>query len=261
MSKSATIFVVDAGPHMHRLLDNGKSALENAKFAVCQMLHEKILTGRKGEQIGLVVCGSDVTDNQLANDGEYGHVSVLQRVETAAASHLPKVCAIECSSSSSADCLDSIVVAADILITHCKKLKFTKTIRLFTNGRHAIKPAGIEVIADTLKENNIQVLVIDLDQSSDQDNQTESIALLRNFCEDLLENSHVYSFTDLKDSLDSFHVKSVSMTSFHTSLRFGTELELQVSITSRTKSMPFPRLKKALSTSPNSKSTAINPSC
>lgn len=56
--------------------------------------------------------------------------------------------------------ISAIVVAIQMIITYCKKLKYKRKIVLVTNGTGAMSSEGFDQIVKKIKEDNIELVVV-----------------------------------------------------------------------------------------------------
>lgn len=56
--------------------------------------------------------------------------------------------------------ISSIVIAIQMIITHCKKLKFKRKIVLVTNGTGVMSNEGLSEIQRKIQEDSIELLVL-----------------------------------------------------------------------------------------------------
>lgn len=56
--------------------------------------------------------------------------------------------------------ISSIVVAVQMIVSHCKKLKYRKKIALVTNGLGAIDNDELDQIAGKIKQENIELVIL-----------------------------------------------------------------------------------------------------
>lgn len=62
--------------------------------------------------------------------------------------------------SSNALAISSIILAIDLIVKYCKKLKYKRKIVLVTNGKGAMDPDGMEGIASKINEEGIELVVL-----------------------------------------------------------------------------------------------------
>lgn len=56
--------------------------------------------------------------------------------------------------------ISSIVIAIQMIITYCKKLKYKRKIVLVTNGDGVMNSEGLDQIKEKIKEDNIELVVL-----------------------------------------------------------------------------------------------------
>ncbi|OAL30921.1 hypothetical protein AYO20_08506 [Fonsecaea nubica] len=166
MEKEVTIYIIDLARSMGKK-HNGRdqSDLEWALQWVYDKITNVVFTGRKTLQIGVVGLGTDDTDNEMQGDSSYRHISVLQPVAQillAELQNLPKV--LKPSGTDDRDVLSAIIIAVDMMMRHCKHLKYKKKIVVVTNATGSpIDDDDIESTAEQFKSNNIELVVLGVD--------------------------------------------------------------------------------------------------
>jgi methanogenic corrinoid protein MtbC1 len=104
---------------------------------------------------------------------EYQHVTVLEPVRTADVPMLQSLMTIAPSPPGThGDCtrpisvvfmragFDAVIVAADMLINHCKKLKYEKAIYVLTDGKSRMNHTGYQDVVAQLQQENIKLTVM-----------------------------------------------------------------------------------------------------
>lgn len=56
--------------------------------------------------------------------------------------------------------ISSIILAIDMIVKHCKKLKYTRRIVLVTDGKGEMDAEGIDTIVNKIKEENIELVIL-----------------------------------------------------------------------------------------------------
>ncbi|KAI8590134.1 SPOC like C-terminal domain-containing protein [Geranomyces variabilis] len=168
MSKYATAIILDVNPSMRELRPgNTKTAQQRATEAIFQILHSKIIAGRKGDVVTLIEVGTAETDNVLADGSDYKHVSAY-RFESdddpllaMADLHLLKyIDQGGARGTGNGDLMDAIVVAVHMLDQHCRTLKFDKRITIFTNAQSPIDNDGWEQVMTKAKAMGVYLSLI-----------------------------------------------------------------------------------------------------
>ncbi|OQV05397.1 Ku70/Ku80 alpha/beta domain-containing protein [Cladophialophora immunda] len=166
MEKEVTIYIVDLARSMGRK-HNGRdqSDLDWALQWVYDKITNVVFTGRKTLQVGVVGLGTDDTDNEMQGDPSYRHISVLQPVAQilmAELQNLPRL--LKPSGTDDRDVLSAIIIAVDMMMRHCKHLKYKKKIVVITNATGSpIDDDDIESTAEQFKSNNIELVVLGVD--------------------------------------------------------------------------------------------------
>ncbi|XP_023235683.1 X-ray repair cross-complementing protein 5-like [Centruroides sculpturatus] len=157
-NKEAIVIVLDIGPSMCKGSD---SPFQNAKACIGMILQRKIFSESK-DNIALVLCGTSETDNQLAraNKNEYLNISVQYNLQTASWDLLQYIQNIE-GTSITADYIDALVVAMDILAEQTKNQKFaSQRILIFSNFGEDASNDQIDVIIKGIRNSNMQLNIM-----------------------------------------------------------------------------------------------------
>lgn len=58
------------------------------------------------------------------------------------------------------EAISSIIVAIDMIVTYCKRLKYKRKIVLVTNGKGPMDSDGIDGIVSKIKEEGIELVIM-----------------------------------------------------------------------------------------------------
>ena len=164
--KEATVYIVDVARSMGKS-HNGrdKSDLEWSLEWVYDKITNVVFTGRKTLQVGVVALGTDDTDNAMGDDQSYKHISAVQpiaQILLPELQNLPKV--LKPSHTDDRDVVSATIIAVDMIMQHCKHLKYKKKIVVVTNaiGGH-IDEDDIEAVAAQCKDHDIELVILGVD--------------------------------------------------------------------------------------------------
>lgn len=165
MDKEATVYVIDVAQSMGKTHSGrSQSDLEWALQYVWDKISNTVFTGRKTLQIGVVGLGTDKTSNGMQGDEGYDHISELQpiaQILMPQLQELPKL--LRPSKTDDRDVLSGIIIAVDMIMKHCKHLKYKKKIIVVTNATGQIDDDGIKDTAEQFKNNGIELVVLGID--------------------------------------------------------------------------------------------------
>ncbi|RMD40818.1 hypothetical protein DV735_g4309, partial [Chaetothyriales sp. CBS 134920] len=159
--KEATVYVVDVSKSMGKSHHGREqSDLDWALTYVWDKITTTVATGRKTAQVGVIGLGTDETENEMMADEAYNHISVLTPIQQILLPELQRLAKVlKPSKTDKRDALSAIIIAVDVIMKHCKHLKFKKKIVLVTNGRGRIEDAeDIESTAQQIKDNGIELV-------------------------------------------------------------------------------------------------------
>jgi ATP-dependent DNA helicase 2 subunit 2 len=171
MSKEATVFIIDANPSM---VATGN--VSKAQHIVSKLLQRKIWSGRKGDQVGILVVGEstcNTVNEEQPDDYEFVYDigfdlyqdDILLRMPTG--KMLQKLEAI--SPTHTGDLMDGVIVGVHMLHQHCisaktgKPLKYEKKLYLFTDARTPMSTDFYEDMLEQCKNNEIQTMICAFD--------------------------------------------------------------------------------------------------
>ncbi|KAE8375654.1 SPOC like C-terminal domain-containing protein [Aspergillus bertholletiae] len=233
--KEATVYIVDAGRSMGEC-HNGRSVsdLEWAMQYVWDRITGTVATGRKTAMMGVIGLRTDETSNELEDDLHFSHISVLSNIKQFLMPDIRKLeDELKPSKTDKGDAISAIILAIQMIITHCKKLKYRRKIVLVTNGQGRMSDENLDEIVKKVKGDNIELVIMGIDfddpeygyKEEDKDpHKTENETLLRTLVEDC---DGVYgTFEQAVAELDIPRVKAVrSMASFKGYLQLGNPEE------------------------------------
>ncbi|KAJ6320513.1 hypothetical protein OIU78_015831 [Salix suchowensis] len=246
-NKEGLVLLLDVGPTMHNALPEIKK--------VCSMLIQKKLIYGKFDEVGVVVFGTQETDNELKKEvGGYEHVVVLRNIKVVdgdlvdAFQELPR-------GNFDGDYLDAIVVGMDMLI---KKYQATnkgkKRLCLITNALCPIKDScegtkedQVGTIAAQMSAHGMKMESVivrgRLSGEGDQIIMDENDRLLNIFSEKTSAKAvYVESPTALLGAIKTRNISPVTI--FRGDLELGSNMKIKVWVYKKTSEEKFPTLKK-----------------
>jgi ATP-dependent DNA helicase 2 subunit 2 len=193
--KEATVYIVDVGSSMgHRENGRQETNLDFALEYVWDKITTTIATGRKTAMAGVVALRSDDTHNELSRDPAYRHISVLQEISQIQMGELRKLQnELVVSSTTGGDAISAIVVAIQMIVVQCKKLKYTRRIVLVTDAKLIMETEDLGHVTSKLKEDGIELVVLGVDfddaeygfKEEDKDpTKANNESILRQLCDD-----------------------------------------------------------------------------
>ncbi|KIW99718.1 uncharacterized protein Z518_11131 [Rhinocladiella mackenziei CBS 650.93] len=165
MEKEATIYVIDLARSMGQTRSGRDlSDLDWALQYVWDKITNIVFTGRKTLQIGIVGLGTDETSNDMQGDESYKNISILQPIAQILMPELQALPSmLKPSKTDDRDVLSGIIIAVDMMMKHCKKLKYKKKIVVITSATGHIDDDDIESTAYQFKNNDIELVVLGID--------------------------------------------------------------------------------------------------
>ncbi|RAH64097.1 ATP-dependent DNA helicase 2 subunit KU80 [Aspergillus aculeatinus CBS 121060] len=193
--KEATVYIVDLGRSMgKRYHDREVTDLEWAMQYVCDRITGTVATGRKTAGIGVIGLRTDDTSNDLEDDADFANISVFSGIKQFLMPDIRELGEkIVPSQTNKGDAISAIVLAIQMIIIHCKKLKYKRRIVLVTDGKGPMNTDSLSEITKKIKEDNIELIILGPDfddpdygvKEEDKDPQkAENEAILRSLAED-----------------------------------------------------------------------------
>lgn len=162
--KEATVFIIDIGKSMgEKHGGRNLSDLEWAMVYIWDKMTTIVAFERKTTFQAVLGLKSNQTSNLLQADG-YGNIETMQDLKALQRKDLKDLqIQLKPSKTDQGDAIDAIVVAIDLITKYCKKLKYKRKIVLVTNGKGSIDPDQAPDIAEKLKEDEIELVVLGVD--------------------------------------------------------------------------------------------------
>ncbi|GMH00585.1 hypothetical protein Nepgr_002424 [Nepenthes gracilis] len=246
-NKEALVLLLDVGPTMHNILPE----LEK----VCSMLVQKKLIYSKYDEVGVVLLGTEETNNELTREvGGYEHVFVLRNIKVVdgdlvdVVQELPR-------GTVAGDFLDAIVVGMDMLIKkYGPTNKGKQRLCLITNALCPIKEPHegtkddqVSIITSQMTAHGMKLeCIIVRGVLSDDANKKimdENDRLLDLFSKNTWARTvHVENLTSLFGAIRTRNVAPVTI--FRGDLELSSRLRIKVWVYKKTSEEKFPTLKK-----------------
>ncbi|KAJ6079523.1 hypothetical protein N7467_009276 [Penicillium canescens] len=238
--KEATVYIVDMGKSMgERRHGRSVTDLEWAMQYVWDKITSTVATGRKTATLAVVGLRTDETRNELDEEENYHNISVLSDLGQVLMPDIRRLReTIKPSRTNRGDAISSIVIAMQMIITYCKKLKYKRKIVLVTNGTGSMSNEGLKSIVSKLQEDNIELVIIGADfddpeygvKEEDKDSgKADNEALLRVLAEDC--DGVFGTLEQAVSELDIPRIKvTKSMPSFKGHLQLGNSEEYETAI-------------------------------
>jgi ATP-dependent DNA helicase 2 subunit 2 len=168
---TVTMFLVDVSSSMGKTrlieLPNGTtkevSSLKWGLQYVKLKIQEMIFNGRKTDQCGVILFGSEDTDNIInRKNGGYNNVSEYIEIAQPNAGTLASLDLLE-PTSESGDAIDALIVGVETQSNYLAKKKWTRKIVLITDGETPLELEDWDITAQKMNDLNIGLTVIGID--------------------------------------------------------------------------------------------------
>lgn len=163
--KEAFVYIVDVGSTMSNC-NNGRteSDLDFSMRYVWDRIATTAQASRKTWNVGVVGLRTDETQNDYQDGDGYNNISVLKELGPVVLSHIKELTnLIKPSNTEFGDAMSAIIVAAEMIGTLTKKLKYTRRIYLVTDGQGPIDADDVEQISNRLNDLDIELIVLGVD--------------------------------------------------------------------------------------------------
>ncbi|RKP10867.1 SPOC like C-terminal domain-containing protein [Thamnocephalis sphaerospora] len=215
-NKEAIVFILDVGPSTWQTAaSNGTTRWEVGRHVLSLLISAKVVEARKLDHVGLVLCGTAATDNPLAEPGQYPHITLARPLAMADLALLQSVDETQLEKGTApADCVDALVVAIDMLMRHCRQLKYSKRIYLITDAETEANIADLDAIQEQLQINGIGLDIVghdfDAEDAAKSATKRTNEAVLRGLAEEA--GGSVFTAGEALQLLSQFRTKRVRPT-------------------------------------------------
>lgn len=235
----AIVIVLDVGPNTNQLVaSTGDTFLKSAQVCATKIIQRKILSDSKDE-IGIILLGSEETNNTLADDENYSHIEVIHPLQLASWRMVHNISKYKKCTPVTGDWFDALIVAADYMKTATQDRKFKeKKIVLLTCCSSEVNDAEIDDVIKSLENEEVQVIVIGPEECENDwegavskrdsiENLSKGLHLMRRICREV-PKSVVCGFEDAISQLTYFELKRVRPTPWKTTLTLGSEVKIPI---------------------------------
>lgn len=246
-NKEALLLLIDVSPSMHNVLPEIEK--------VCSMLVQKKLIFGKYDEVGVILFGTQDTENELTNEvGGYEHVVVLDHLRVVDGD-LIKVFEQLPRGTVDGDFLDAIVVGMDMLIKKFgQTVKGKKRLCLITNAIHPIKDPfegtkqdQVNTIAAQMAAHGMRMECVVYRGEQEMDGNksvVEENDLLLDIISKMTSSRkvHVKNSTSLLGALRTRNITPVTI--YRGDFELSSEVKIRVWVYKKTSEEKFPTLKK-----------------
>lgn len=217
--KEATVYIVDLGRSMgEKNHGRDETDLEYAMRYVWDKITTTVATERKTAMTGVVGFRTDETDSPLGDSEGYDHLSVLQPISQILLPDLNRLRDVlrPGATEFEGDAISAIILAIQMIIQQCKKLKYIRKIVLVTNGRGPMDTSMSDEIVKKVQADGINLVILGVDfddaeygfkEESKPKQKATNETLLRQLVEDC--NG---VFGTLKEAVDELGIPRVKIT-------------------------------------------------
>jgi len=164
-SKEATVYIVDVGASMGKQNhDRYVTDLDWALEYIWDKITTTVATDRKTALVGVVGLNTDGTRNELEDEDAYKHITVFQDLKQTLMPDLRQLKSnLKPSKTDSADAISALVVAIQMITTHCRQLQYLRRIVLVTNGLGPMDTSDVDNIIQKVKDDNMELIILGVD--------------------------------------------------------------------------------------------------
>ncbi|KAI8144114.1 SPOC like C-terminal domain-containing protein [Fennellomyces sp. T-0311] len=261
-SKKVTVFILESNPSMGKWIKMFEaSAFQKSKESIQATLEEKLLAGRKTDQVSIVVAGTEETDHNLAEEyaGQYPHISELSAIKPPDLDLLRKFVNVPLidSKKNSADVFSALIVTVSAINKHVRHYKYEKRIRLYMSLEGNINWDGVEAVIGQLSENGIELSIACLGLKEAEEGKNDNPQVQANLAQwkglvNSLPNGYLMDLSEAIAESMQFHKKEIRPTpTFRGYLTIGnmtmfpdTSLSISIMMYARTMEAKMPSAKK-----------------
>lgn len=193
--KEATIYIVDMGKSTaQKRGGRTQSDLDWAMLYVWDKITTIMSWERKTALQGVIGLRTNESDNELGEEEDFDHISVLQELDQIMLPDLKRLQGtIIPSQTDRGDTISALVVAIEMIGKKCKQLKYRRKIILVTNGCGKCDDHQLEEIVKKLKQDTIELVILGVDfddpeygfaEINKSAEKTKNEALLKSLAED-----------------------------------------------------------------------------
>ena len=258
-AKEAVVVIWDVGEDMSK---RSSTSFDECKACIAEFCLKKIQFSRQDE-VGVLLMGSRETHNKLALtcSGKYNNLAVLSEIGKPTTDVIKQIGNVQRQTDGgvSADLMDALVVAGDMIQTRCKKLRFSKRIFLFTSAGDEVRNKDdLDTILTSFEALDLSLVVVAIDfdykteeiadlhedwQSMSLKQQNEKV--LYHMVSTLGGNSICTPSDTALQRLTDLSVKGVlQRTSTRACLEFGEDLKIPLFMYTKTKKASVPTLQR-----------------
>lgn len=258
--KEATVYIVDLGQSMgEKHHGRNETDLDYAMRYVWDKITTTVATERKTAMAGVVGFRTDQTENPLEESEGYDHLTVLQPISQIL---LPDLNRLRGSIRPSAiefegDAISAIVLAIQMIIQQCKKLKYIRKIVLVTNGQGPMDTSMSEEIIKKIQSDSVDLVVLGVDfddaeygfkEESKPKQKAKNESLLRQLVEEC--NGVFGTLQEAVDELGLPRLKSTRpVASYKGKLSLGDAMNYETAVSIDVERYPKVMVRKAPSAS------------
>ncbi|XP_048342262.1 X-ray repair cross-complementing protein 5 isoform X3 [Sphaerodactylus townsendi] len=160
-SKSAIVLCMDVGSSMSNIVPGEESPFDQAKKVMTLFVQRQVFAESKDE-ISLVLFGTDGTENSLASEDQYQHITVRRHLFLPDFDLLEDIQNLIQPGSGQGDILDALIVCMDLLQKETIGKKYDKRhIEVFTDLSSPFSEDQLDIIVNNLKKTGISLQFLD----------------------------------------------------------------------------------------------------
>jgi len=257
--QNLTVFCLDVGVNMNSCPENSKTSYFDMSKEVLSMLIQRRMFASQNDEFAMILYGTDKTENSLSeNLNGYNNITLVYSPSVYSLKPLKTIESIEKVSESTADLLDVITVALDVVHNENKKGKTFSVVRilLISNLKAPVDSDGLEDIVGMFQQNDIELVIIsedferchkigllennsqlELDETNKilkSKNQIENEKCFLNFSK-LGVTTACYSFKQACRAASGFEKRVVNSAAWKTDLSIGKNFKIPIVAYAKTK--------------------------
>lgn len=245
-NKQAVILVLDVSPSMCGDDSSDQNSPLQAALDMITLLVQRKIFSESKDEIALILFGTAETNNTLADDENYRHVSVVKRLDVASFDFLEYITNYTHSKTTSADFIDALIVAMDHLQTALANKKGFKNrqVMLLSNLDNQFEDDQLNDIIEGMKHQGTELNVIGPDLDDEDDGSGDASMLTNGIKKEKTKqqkageavvkrmlketNGNSYTFGEALSMLSQFTSKQTNPTAWKCNLEIGDLITIPI---------------------------------
>lgn len=221
-----------------------ESPLEHALKVVTLLIQQKLLFQSKQDLMGLVLFGTDETNNRLSQDGFYEHITVVKELSKPDLEMIRFIDQIN-PEGAQGDFIDALIVALDMIIDTTGTRKFQKRIFLLTDAGCPANADDVDAVAKEFRNRGakLNVIAINFGDPGSSSTKKANESILKKLCDDV--QGAIVPIDEAIGMMSAFRRKPIAQRpAFRVDLDVSPLISFPIASYLKTRIATFPSMKK-----------------